>query len=58
MHYPKNISLFTMGVVVKSMRSDEIGHVVGFTLNSTDEVLIMVRFPRPLHPTNVKLLTV
>lgn len=81
MHYPKNISFFTIGVVVEYTRdtgaggnvvAGDIGHVVGFTLNSTEEVLVVVRFPRhtgfgkderihghtdiPLHPSCIKLL--
>lgn len=52
-HYPSNLSEFTIGRVVYLRKSSASGmdsmipgHVVGFSVNASDEVSIVVQFPR------------
>lgn len=64
-HYFENIRQFTMGVVVKnnanwrSHSGDVPGHVIGFALNSSNEVVIEVKWAdgttRSVHPANLEL---
>lgn len=85
MIFPKDIERFTLGRVVyeisptptrRAMRNEtfgekiNIGHVVGFDLNSKDEVIVKVLFadndkqslsayylpgPRSIHPSNLEI---
>lgn len=61
MFYDKNaITQFPMGIIVLSKRTNYIGHVVGLGLNSTDEVLITVKFANGetfnIHPKHLEVL--
>jgi hypothetical protein len=60
MHVPKNIRKFKMGSVVVRTEGDlvNVGHVTGFGLNASDEVLIRVMFANgfeaELHPSKLR----
>lgn len=64
-HYSDNIRNFTMGAVVRNNASwrnhygNVPGHVIGFSLNSSDEVTIEVKWAdgtiRSSHPANLEL---
>jgi len=64
-HYFENIRNFTMGAVVRNIANwrthygDVPGHVVGFSINSSNEVIIDVKWAdgttRSSHPANIEL---
>lgn len=66
MYYDNKLAHFTQGAVVIYQPANEpvkIGHVVGFRLNSTQEVIVRVAFADNqkddmlLHPVHLMLLT-